>query len=363
LTVFAVIAVLFTILTVGLVVWPLLRTGGAVYPVAATLTALVIPAAVVLVYLLVSNHDWRAPEAGSAASSAPAAGTAAGSVEEAVASLERKLQAAPGDVEGWILLGSSYLSLNRPTDAVKAYQRALDLSDGRNVDARLGVAEARIVMDPGSLAGPVGDDIEAVLKAEPRNPKGLWYGGLLSLSRGQPAVARERWKALLTLGPPERVRQIIETQLAELDGSAPPGAGPTPESSAPVAAAAAAGAAPATTAGIGITVSVSSTVRAKVSPSAPLFVFVRDAQNGGPPLAVIRRQAGDLPITIQISDADVMLPGRTLASVEEATLVARVANGGDPIAKPGDVYGEARWQRKAAGEAPVAIVIDRVVTQ
>ena len=99
-----------------------------------------------------------------------------------------------------------------------------------------------------------------------------------------------------------------------------------------------------------------------MSPAAPLFVFVRDAQKGGPPLAVIRRQAGDLPITLQISDADIMLPGRTLASLEEATLVARIANGGDPIAKPGDVYGEARWQRKAGGAGPVAIVIDRVVT-
>jgi cytochrome c-type biogenesis protein CcmH len=92
-----------------------------------------------------------------------------------------------------------------------------------------------------------------------------------------------------------------------------------------------------------------------------LFVFVRDAQNAGPPLAVIRRQAGELPVTLQISDADIMLPGRTLASLEEAKLVARVANGGDPIAKPGDVYGEARWQRNAAAAGPVAIVIDRVV--
>lgn len=347
-TVFAAIAVLFTILAVGLVVWPLLRSGGGAHPVAATLTALVIPAVVVLVYLLVSKYDWRAPEAGSTAS----AGAAAGSVEEAVASLERKLQAAPGDEEGWILLGSSYLSLNRPADAASAYQHALDLSAGRNVDARLGVAEARIVQDPGSLSGPVGDDIEAVLKAEPRNPKGLWYGGLLSLARGQPAVARERWRTLLELAPPEQVRQIIETQLAELDAGETRGVGPTPAGPPPVAAG---------PTGIGITVSVSSALQAQVSPSAPLFVFVRDAQNAGPPLAVIRRQAGELPITLQISDADIMLPGRTLASVGAATLVARVANGGNPIAQPGDVYGEARWQRSPTQVGPVAIVIDRVV--
>ena len=210
LTVFAAIAVLLTFVAVGLVVWPLLRAGTSAHPVAATLTALAIPAAVLVVVsarqqLRLAGFCCRRDGCSAAAAAAQ------GSVEEAVASLERKLEAAPGDEEGWILLGSSYLSLNRPADAANAYQKALDVSGGRNVDARLGVAEARIVLDPGSLSGPVGDEIEAVLKAEPQNPKALWYGGLLSLARGQPAVARERWRALLALSPPDRVRQIIES--------------------------------------------------------------------------------------------------------------------------------------------------------
>ncbi len=343
-TIFAAIAVLFTVLAVGLVVRPLLRSGSGTHPVAATLTALVIPATVVLVYLLVSTYDWRQPRVSSTAPSSASGATATGSVEEAVASLERKLQTAPADKEGWTLLGSSYLSLNRPADAATAYQRALDLSDGASIDARLGLAEARIVLDPASLSGVVGDDIEAVLKAEPRNPKGLWYGGLLSLARGQPAVARERWRTLLELSPPERVRQIIEMQLAELDGTA-------------------AGAASSNPASISVTVSVSDALRAQVSASAPLFVFVRDAKNTGPPLAVIRRQASELPVSLQISDTDIMLPGKTLSNVATATLVARIANGGDPIARPGDIYGEAQWDRGALTGRPVAILIDRVVKQ
>ena len=357
--VFAAIAVLFTLVTVGIVAWPLLRSGGTGHPIAALLTALAIPATVVLVYLLVSQYDWRTPVAGTAATASAGAGAAAGSMEEAVASLERKLQAAPADEEGWILLGSSYLSLNRPADAASAYQRALDLSGGSSVDARLGVAEARIVLDPASLSGPVGDEIEAVLKAEPRNPKGLWYGGLLSLARGQPERARERWRALLELSPPEQVRQIIETQLAELDGGAAPGDRSAPNSASPPAVASPVDVA--NPASISIAVSVSEAVRAQISASAPLFVFVRDATTGGPPLAVIRRQASELPVTLQISDADIMLPGRSLANVAAAKLVARIANGGNPIAKPGDVYGEAQWQRGAANGNPVVIVIDRVV--
>lgn len=345
-TVFAVIAVVLTCVAVALVVWPLLRVGAGSHPVVATLTALAIPAAVLVVYLLVSNHDWQGTGSGGPAAATP------GSVEEAVASLEQKLAAAPGDEEGWILLGSSYLSLNRPADAANAYQKALEVSGGRNVDARLGVAEARIIIDPGSLEGPVGDEIEAVLKLEPMNPKALWYGGLLAMARGQPDIARARWRSLLDLSPPERVRQIIESQLAGLDAGTDPGTLMAPAASSP----------PATEAeGIGITVAVSDELRARVSPTAPLFVFVREGTAPGPPLAVIRRLASELPVTLRISDADLMLPGRSLADVAAATLVARVANGGDPVAKPGDVYGEAQWQRSQGQSGPVSIVIDRLV--
>lgn len=355
-TIFAVIAVLFTILAVGLVVLPLLRSASDPHPVAATLSALVIPATVVLVYLLVSNYDWREQSAGSSAttSNPSSAGSAGpGSVEEAIVSLERRLQTEPADEDGWLLLGSSYLSISRPADAIDAYQRALDLSDGRSIEARLGLAEARIILDPASLSGAVGDEIETVLKAEPRNPKGLWYGGLLSLARGQTALAQERWRTLLELSPPERVRQIIETQLAELDGATAGGARP--------ATVPAAASATADSSGIRVTVSVSESLRKQVPPSAPLFIFVRGAGNAGPPLAVVRRQASDLPLSLEISDADSMLPGRTLASVATATLVARISLEGDPIAKPGDLYGQAQWVREAKADGPVLIQIDGVV--
>jgi len=342
-TSFAVISVLFTLVAVGLVVWPMLRSGDGVHPVAATLTAVAIPPLVLVIYLLVSNYDWRNP------ATAPAPGTsgAAGSLEEAVASLERKLQAEPANEEGWVLLGSSYLNLNRPADAANAYKRAAELSDGRNLAARLGLAEAQIVLDPASITGPPGAEIEAVLQAEPGNPKALWYGGLLSLARGEPALARERWEALLELSPPAEIREIIENQLAQVD--------PQPAPASPPPTAVVAG-------GIAVTVSLDKALQGQVSPSAPLFIFVRDAQAAGPPLAVIRRTADQLPLSLQISDNDIMLPGRSLAGLESATLVARVANGGDPIAKPGDVYGEAQWERSKSAET-LAIVIDRVVTR
>lgn len=354
-TAFAIAAVIFTFVAVSLVAWPLLRSGDRPYPVSATLVALLIPAFVLISYLAVSNYDWLGRTVAT-----PAASPTPPAMDEAVAALEAKLKANPDDEEGWILLGSTYLSLERAAEAGAAYQRALDLSHGKNAAARLGVAESRFIVDPSVLSGPTGDEFEAVLAEEPRNPKALWYGGLVSLARGDPATAATRWRALLTMSPPDRVREIIERQLADLDRAAAGGPGTVAASGAAKASGASKAGGPAAGDGIPVQISVADGVRGKVSATAPLFVFVRDAGAAGPPLAVIRRTAGELPLSLRISDADVMMPGRSMSSVKSAMLVARVANGGDPMAHPGDVYGESRWER-GAGDGTVRIVIDKVV--
>jgi cytochrome c-type biogenesis protein CcmH len=298
---------------------------------------------VLVTYLAVSTHDWRASAAGPAAATAPPAG----SLDAAIAGLEARLAAAPDDEEGWILLGSSYLSLSRPADAANAYQKALDLSGGRSTAARLGLAEARVVLDPGALSGPAGADIEAVLAIEPANPRALWYSGLRALAGGNRQTARQRWTALLALGPPDEVRNIIEQQLAELDD----GSGADIASSAAPAGAS-----------IAVAVEISPGLRDRIRPGAPLFVFVREAgTTGGPPIAVLRRMAAELPIEIALSDANVMLPGRSVAGLESASVVARIANGGQPAAQPGDLFGSVTWERDGESGNRASVVIDQVV--
>ncbi|MCL4791632.1 MAG: hypothetical protein KJ040_06215 [Gammaproteobacteria bacterium] len=343
---FLLIAGLLTAVTIALLIWPLLRAGPQRSPQAAILAAVVIPVSVWFVYPKVSSYDWVAPAVQAAD---PSAGTR--SLDEAIAGLEQKLAQDPADEQGWILLGSSYLAVGRLAEAIDAYQRAIDLSGGSNLAARLGAAEARITADPESLSGAAGAEIEAVLALDPRNPKALWYGGILALSRGDIALTRSRWEALLGLDPPQEIQQIIAAQLAQLDSgqTAPQPADNTKD---------------AATTGIDIKVSVSDSLRSRISPSAALFIFVRDPGKPGPPLAVVRRLASELPLSLRISDADLMLPdGPGLAGLKSAALVARIANGGNPVAQPGDLYGEASWGGMDRTAAVSSIVIDQVVTQ
>jgi cytochrome c-type biogenesis protein CcmH len=341
------IAALLTIAGIATIAWPLLRPGPQRSPQAAVLAAVMIPVLVGLTYPKVSSHDWTRPAEKLAD---PAA--AARSLDDAVASLEQKLADNPADEQGWVLLGSSYLAVDRPAEAAQAYQRAVQLSNGSNLAARLGVAEAMITADPEALSGSAGQEVEAVLALDPRNPKALWYGGILALSRGDIGSARTRWQALLELDPPQEVRQIIAAQLAQLDSAA----------AEPLKAQAAPGDAADT--GIAVDVSISDSLRSRISPSAALFIFVRDPANPGPPLAVVRRMASELPLSLRIGDADLMLPdGPGLASLKSAALVARIANAGNPVAQPGDLYGEARWSPVDTQGGVVSIQIDQVVAQ
>ena len=77
---------------------------------------------------------------------------------------------------------------------------------------------------------------------------------------------------------------------------------------------------------------------------------------------MVRRLASDLPVSLRISDADLMLPGGPgLAALKSAALVARIANAGNPVAQAGDLYGEASWGGMEQSGGTISIVIDQVV--
>ena len=109
--------------------------------------------------------------------------------------------------------------------------------------------------------------------------------------------------------------------------------------------------------GTATTVDISLDAAFDVDPGATVFVIARDAGRPGPPLAVKRLTAGDLPVRIELTDADAMLPGRGFKGVEALELVARVALGGSAAAVAGDME-SATWVGSPSGD-PVSLHIDR----
>lgn len=105
------------------------------------------------------------------------------------------------------------------------------------------------------------------------------------------------------------------------------------------------------------TVDVSLDAAFEVAPITTVFVIAREAERPGPPLAVKRLVAGDLPARIELTDADAMLPGPGLKGVKTLELVARVALGGSATAVSGDME-SATWVGRP-GTEPVRLHIDQ----
>lgn len=334
-TLFIVFAIVMAVVAIGIVVRPLLSEPAKV---AAIATAVALPLLAAWLYTTVSTQQWDYEPLPAGAE----AGAAAPDVERMVAQLEERLKSEPGDAEGWLMLGRSFVMLGRYPRAVDAFQQAYDLTKGDSIPAITGLAEALILTDEASLNGRAGELIEAALVKSPREPRALWYGSLSALSAGKLDVARDRMQLLLEQNPPEQVRSVLAAQIADINAQLGSGS-----------------AEPATTASVNVAVSIAPAIAARITSPLSLFVLARSPA-GGPPLAVVRLTSDQLPTSVELTDANAMIAGQGLSSVQNVQIVARLSQTGNPQAATGDFFGEADYVVQP-GRGSVNIVIDRVV--
>jgi cytochrome c-type biogenesis protein CcmH len=354
---FLVIAAVMAAIAAAAVALPLLRDRQS-RVLGAVLAVLVMGAAAGL-YPLWSNWDWHAP-------ADAAAGTGGADVAAMVAKLEQRLRDHPDDLTGWLLMGRSYLALNRLDDAVLAYDHAHQL-DGKNADAAMGLGEAMSLKAGGEITPQAAQLFEQALDLAPGNPKALLYGGFAAAVRGDRALARNRWLALKNQHPPAQIEQMLDVRIAEL--------GPIPAAATPAAAANGAAEAPAagtsaspagtstSAGGLGgaqatVKISLAPALKSRLVSEAPLFVFAREPGSQGPPLAAKRLTSTAIGARVQLSAADSMLPGRILKNGQKVSITARVSFSGQPIPRAGDLYGELTYDVGRDGVRN--LVIDRV---
>ena len=338
---FVLLAAALTVAGIALVALPLLRglPAGPKPAVWTTLTAtvvLVIGAAAL--YTLWSNWPWRA---------APPASTP----ETMVAQLARRLERNPDNLDGWLMLGRSYLALQEYPLAYRAYERADRLSGGRNAEALIGESQALAMNDPAELDardGRAARLIERALVVAPDSPKALFFGAAVAARRGDLRLARQRFEKVLASNPPDAVRTFLEQQIAAIDRQL----GAAPAAAAAVNAATPAAAAPT----VRVRVMLAPELRAAAG-AFPLFVFVRDPAHPGPPLAV-RRLVSEFPQTVELTAKDSMIPGRSFAPGDSVTVGARIARSGTPVGASGDPFGEIRYQ--VGKDGLVNLTIDHV---
>jgi len=142
-------------------------------------------------------------------------------MEEAVAQLAKRLEAQPQNVQGWLLLGRSYVSMERYPDAVDAYSQALKLEPGR-ADIASAYGEAMVASMGGEVSYDASQAFEAAIAHNPMDPRARYYLALYSAQQGDGKSAMQGWVDLVAVSPPDSpwlrvVNQQIERAAEEFD--------------------------------------------------------------------------------------------------------------------------------------------------
>jgi cytochrome c-type biogenesis protein CcmH len=359
--VFLVIAAVMTAIAATAVALPLLRHRQSRWIGAAAAVAVAGLAAGL--YPLWSNWSWRAPAENRSASP---------EVLAMVEKLEKHMQETPNDLTGWLLLGRSYLALQRVDDALVAYDHAHRL-DASSVEAMLGLGEAMSLRAGGNITPAAADLFEHAVTLAPDDPRALLYSGFAAATRGDRAAARSRWMKLKDKNPPPEIAAMLDQRIAELgtadlSGGGGPGSALAASSGGPggsvvpggsVASAGTAATANAqSNASATVNLSIAPALKSRLTAETPLFVFAREPGAQGPPLAAKRLTSSALGTKVRLSSADSMIPGRMLTDGQKVSITARISFTGQPIPAAGDLYGELTYEVGHDGVRD--LVIDRV---
>ena len=274
--------------------------------------------------------------------------------------LAERLKTRPDDAEGWQMLGRSYATLGKHGQAISAYETALRLRPNEpTLLAELAFSAAITNRRVGGADSA--QLLQRALKLDPRNPKALALAGTLSLERKDYQGAVQHWEQLARNEPADsplgKQIQASIAQARQLAGSQSALLPVADDALASIAAPPPRAAAAGTVTG---TVTLAPALQGRVAPDDTLFVFARAVNGSRMPLAVLRKQVKDLPLSFTLDDSLAMSPAAKLSSAANVVVGARISKSGKAGAQEGDLQGQ--LPAVALGTANLKLEIREVVT-
>lgn len=258
----------------------------------------------------------------------------ASEIANMVDGLKARLAKDPENAEGWGMLARTYAALERFDEAVATYRKALSLRPD-DADMLADFADALAMVQGRKLAGEPAQAIEKALEIDPKNFKALSLAGTVAFEHGKYKEAATAWAVALERVPADNpaLGQQLRAALAEARDKAglPPLADQADARPA---------AATDTGAKVSGTVSLSPAFQAQVSPDDTVFIFARAADGPKMPLAIVRKQVKDLPVTFSLDDSMAMSPQMKLSGFPEVIVGARVSRNGQAMPQNGDFAGQ-----------------------
>jgi len=238
--------------------------------------------------------------------------------------MEAEAERQPNNPNVWSSLFPLYRDTGQPEKAADALERLIAI-EGRIPPLLAQLAQLRFFMAERELTPDVQALVDETLELDPRQPTVLGLLGIHAFDNGDYETAIDRWRrAVANIEDPETAESLRDGIRVAQERM-----GVTPE-------------APADAQGQGVRVHVSmdEALVDNVSDDATVFITARDIDGELPPLAVIRAQVADLPMTVVLDDTAAMSPQAQISQVREARLVVRVSESGQATPQPGDLFGD-----------------------
>lgn len=326
---------------------------GSLAPTTAVAVGVALPILAFALYFTVGNVQVMLPGGAAGPDAQSPHGTQVEQIRAMVDRLAERMQQEPENVEGWIMLGRSYSTLERFDDAARAYANAVARRTS-DADLLADYADVLAMAQGGSMRGEPEKIVLRALGADPRNIKSLALAGTAAFERQDYDGAVNFWERILKIVPAEsELAQSVRGSMAEarsLSSKQAPAAVPVPATA--VSDRAAQRSEAASVSGV---VMLAPGIAGRVAPTDTLFVFARAVEGSRMPLAIIRTQAGSLPFKFTLDDNLAMAPGMRLSGHKEVVIGARISRSGNATPQAGDF--EALTAPVAVGTQDVSVLI------
>ena len=271
--------------------------------------------------------------------------------------LQERVRTHPEDLSSRYVLAQRLLVSNDIAGAVGQYRHIVTLQPQAS-HIRAELAQALFFAGGSRMTDEVTEQVRLVLEADPHNATALGLAGIAAFEREEFRAARDYWRqALAQAAPGTNAAQALAAGVARAEQAlAQAGEGGKEVESASVVAETPE-AADGEASEDSIRVRVSLAPEVTVAPETPVFIYARSAQSPMP-LAIARLTAADLPVEVVLDESRAMMPGRSIKTVDEVQLVARVAVNGNARPAAGDWQGDVVTLKRGDWGQPVAITID-----
>ena len=268
-----------------------------------------------------------------------------GSLAMYIERMEEQTERQPDNPNVWSTLFPLYRETGQMPKAVDALERLIEI-EGRIPPLLAQLAQIRFFMAERELTDEVQALVDETLEQDPRQPTVLGLLGINAFDNGDYEQAIDHWRrAIANIEDPNTVSSLRDGIRVAQERL-----GVEPEETV------------AEGTGIRVRVSLDEELVGRVDGDASVFITARDIEGELPPLAVVRAQVSELPMTVTLDNSAAMSPQAQISQVQEARLVVRVSPSGQATPQPGDLFGDLESVSigPIADDEAAEVVINRV---